>query len=65
MRFIYGPGDFDEELFRDLDLVLALAHRYRIRLILPFIDHWDWFGGINISPLSKTRSVWNSTRIRK
>jgi len=43
---IYAPGEYDEELFRDLDMVLALAHRYGVRLILPFIDQWDWFGGI-------------------
>jgi hypothetical protein len=43
---IYAPGEYDEELFRDLDMVLALAHQYGIRLIIPFIDQWDWFGGI-------------------
>lgn len=43
---IYGPGQYEEELFKDLDLVLALAHQYHIRLIIPFIDHWDWFGGV-------------------
>jgi hypothetical protein len=43
---IYAPGEYDEELFRDLDMVLSLAHKYGVRLILPFIDQWDWFGGI-------------------
>ncbi|PLT28797.1 cellulase family glycosylhydrolase [Peribacillus deserti] len=43
---IYGPGQFDEELFRDLDKVIQLANQYNIRLIIPFIDQWDWFGGI-------------------
>lgn len=46
MAHIYGPGQYDETLFKDLDLVIALAHQYHIRLILPFIDHWDWFGGV-------------------
>lgn len=43
---LYGPGQFDEQLFRDLDKVLELAAKHRIRLIIPFIDQWDWFGGI-------------------
>ncbi|WP_394549155.1 glycoside hydrolase 5 family protein [Priestia aryabhattai] len=44
---IYGPGEFDEELLKDLDKVLELANKYQIRLIIPFIDQWDWFGGIS------------------
>lgn len=43
---IKGPGQYDEELFGDLDLVLKLANEYGIRIIIPFIDRWDWFGGI-------------------
>lgn len=43
---IYGPGQFDEELFQDLDKVIELANKYNVRLIIPFIDFWDWFGGI-------------------
>jgi hypothetical protein len=27
------------------DRMIALAEQYQIRLILPFIDHWDWWGG--------------------
>jgi len=36
---------YDEDLFRDFDLVLKLANEYQIRLIVPFIDNWDWWGG--------------------
>jgi hypothetical protein len=43
---IYGPGQFDEELFQDLDKVIELANKFNVRLIIPFIDFWDWFGGI-------------------
>ena len=43
---IYSPGYFDEELFQDLDKVIELATKHNVRLIIPFIDYWDWFGGI-------------------
>ncbi len=43
---IYGPGQFDEELFQDLDKVIELANKHNVRLIIPFIDFWDWFGGV-------------------
>lgn len=42
---IYGPGKYDEEMFKDFDLLLKLANDYKIRLIVPFIDNWDWWGG--------------------
>jgi hypothetical protein len=44
-RYILGPGRFNEEAFVALDRVIAAAHRHRIRLILPFIDQWSWWGG--------------------
>jgi Cellulase (glycosyl hydrolase family 5) len=43
---VYGPRKFDEGLFQDLDKVIELAHKHNIRLIIPFIDFWDWFGGV-------------------
>lgn len=45
-RHILGPGQFDEEAFKTLDMVLALANRKGIRVIFPFIDNWKWWGGI-------------------
>lgn len=44
-RYILGPGQFNEEAFATLDRVIAAAHKHRIRLILPFIDQWSWWGG--------------------
>lgn len=44
-RYILGPGQFNEDAFAALDRVIAAAHRHRIRLILPFIDQWSWWGG--------------------
>ena len=45
-RHVIGPGQFDEEAFRALDLVLALAREYGIQVIIPFVDNWQWWGGI-------------------
>ncbi len=44
-RYILGPGKFNEEAFQVLDRVIAAAHRHRVRLILPFVDQWSWWGG--------------------
>jgi mannan endo-1,4-beta-mannosidase len=44
-RYILGPGEFNEEAFVVLDRVLASARRHRVRVILPFVDKWSWWGG--------------------
>ncbi len=44
-RYILGPGQFNEEAFVALDQVIASAHRHHVRLILPFVDQWSWWGG--------------------
>lgn len=44
-RYILGPGQFNEEAFKTLDAVIAAAHRHRVRLIIPFVDQWSWWGG--------------------
>lgn len=45
-RHILGPGQFNEEAFKSLDMVLAVANKKGIRIIFPFIDNWKWWGGI-------------------
>jgi hypothetical protein len=42
---IRGPGIYDEALFYDMDMMLALLNKHRIRVIIPFIDQWTYFGG--------------------
>ncbi len=44
-RHILGPGQFNEQAFVALDQVIAAAHRHHVRVIVPFIDQWSWFGG--------------------
>ena len=45
-RHITAPGRFNEEAFKSLDCVLAIANQKGIRVIIPFIDNWKWWGGI-------------------
>ncbi|KAI8826154.1 glycoside hydrolase superfamily [Fimicolochytrium jonesii] len=37
--------DLNEPLMRGLDNALAAAGRMGIRIIFPFIDQWEWWGG--------------------
>lgn len=45
-RHILGPGKFNEEGFRALDMALEVANQTGVRLIVPFVDNWSWWGGI-------------------
>lgn len=42
-----APGVYDENIFRGLDYVLYKADQLGIRLILPFVNNWDDYGGMN------------------
>jgi mannan endo-1,4-beta-mannosidase len=42
-----GPGGYREEGLRGLDYVVARARSAGIRLILPLVNSWDEFGGMN------------------
>ncbi|KAL2916035.1 hypothetical protein HK105_204459 [Polyrhizophydium stewartii] len=41
---IVGPNKFNEAAFVAMDNALAIARKYGIRLIVPFINQWTWFG---------------------
>lgn len=43
--YVEGPGKFNEEAFRTFDKVLQVANELGIRLIVPFVDNWLWWGG--------------------
>jgi mannan endo-1,4-beta-mannosidase len=45
IRYVEGPGKFNEEAFRSLDKVLQIANEEGVRLIIPFVDNWWWWGG--------------------
>jgi mannan endo-1,4-beta-mannosidase len=44
-KYVLGPGQFNEEAFRTLDKVLAYANEIGIRLIIPFVNNFQWWGG--------------------
>ncbi len=45
ITYVEGPGQFNEEAFQALDMVLALAAEYKIRVIIPLVNNWQWMGG--------------------
>lgn len=40
-----GMPQLNEQAMRVYDRMIALAEENNLRLILPFIDHWQWWGG--------------------
>ena len=45
-RHVTAPGVFTEELFVALDHAVAKAREHCVRLIIPFVDEWTYWGGI-------------------
>lgn len=43
---VVRPGQFDEEAFVALDRVVATAGRLGVRVVVPLVDQWKWWGGI-------------------
>ncbi|WEK56385.1 MAG: S-layer homology domain-containing protein [Candidatus Cohnella colombiensis] len=43
----YTQGDFYmyEPVWEKVDYFLATADRYGVKVIFPFVNEWDWFGG--------------------
>jgi mannan endo-1,4-beta-mannosidase len=39
-------GEFNEDAFRALDKVLEIANRVGVRVIIPLVDNWKWWGGV-------------------
>jgi mannan endo-1,4-beta-mannosidase len=42
---VRAPGEFNEDAFAALDLVLKVANEKGIRVIIPLVDNWKWMGG--------------------
>jgi hypothetical protein len=40
-----GMPQLNEKAMRVYDRMIALSHEHDLRLILPFVDHWKWWGG--------------------
>lgn len=45
-KMVANPNTFNEAPFRALDKVLQLCNQYGIRVIIPFTDPYEFFGGI-------------------
>ena len=45
-RHVLAPGEFDENTFRALDKVLQLANEHGIRIIIPFVCNYNYWGGV-------------------
>ena len=45
-RHVLGPGRFNENAFRAFDKMLELANAAGIRIIVPLVDNWSWWGGV-------------------
>jgi mannan endo-1,4-beta-mannosidase len=43
----HSPGVFNETGLRSLDFVVAEAKRASMRLVLPLVNNWDDYGGMN------------------
>ncbi len=43
---VLAPGEFNEEAFQALDRVLAIANQKGVRVFIPLVDQWHWWGGI-------------------
>ncbi len=45
VTYVEAPGVFNEEAFRAMDLAVSLAGEHQVRLIVPLVNNWEWFGG--------------------
>ena len=45
ITYVEAPGEFNEEAFRAMDMALALAAEYGIRMVVPLLNNWQWMGG--------------------
>lgn len=43
--YVEAPGKFNEAAFKSMDLALALAKQYGIRVVVPLLNNWQWMGG--------------------
>ncbi len=64
-RHILGPGKFHEDAFVALDRVIASAHKHKVRVILPLVDQWSWWGEPPSWPASGASRRGISGPIRK
>ncbi|MDQ6981733.1 MAG: hypothetical protein Q9M08_01825 [Mariprofundus sp.] len=61
----HGRIRYNEELFRDMDRGLAIAATEGVRVIIPLVDNWAWFGGFaEWAALSGAQDFWNDAKAK-
>lgn len=45
ITYVEAPGVFNEEAFIAMDMALALAAEYGVRVVVPLLNNWQWMGG--------------------
>ena len=61
----HGRIRYNEELFRDMDRGLAIAAEEGVRVIIPLVDNWAWFGGFaEWAALSGVQDFWNDPKAK-
>lgn len=68
LAHIYGDNGrihYHEELFRDVDRGLAIAAEEQVRVIIPLVDNWEWFGGhAEWARLAQADDFWDDPKAR-
>ena len=68
-----GKLIFNEAAFVAFDNALALSHKYGVRLFVPLVDNWNWWGGIHeydtyagvaTNPSLKDDLFWTDLKVR-
>jgi len=61
----HGRIRYNEELFRDMDRGLAIAAKEGVRVMIPLVDNWAWFGGFaEWAALSGVQDFWNDPKAK-
>ncbi|WP_199614180.1 golvesin C-terminal-like domain-containing protein [Paenibacillus alkalitolerans] len=67
-RHVMGPGNYNESAFKLFDKVLQLANQYNVRLIIPFVDKYNYVGGVADWAAFRNKSAdefWSDPRIKQ
>ncbi|MBN2030779.1 cellulase family glycosylhydrolase [bacterium] len=61
-----GQIMYNEDLFQDVDRGLAIAAEEGIRLIIPIVDNWEWFGGFaEWATISNAENFWDDPKAKE
>ncbi|MBN1696735.1 MAG: cellulase family glycosylhydrolase [Spirochaetales bacterium] len=60
-----GNLSYNEELFRDVDRGIAIAAEEGLRMYIPIIDNWEWFGGCGeFAAVAGGGDFWTSQTVK-